>query len=138
VVSRREAARRKAFLAKKFSGTKYTGLIKSTSDLRYWASVPDWKHRCRRCDKGSDEIGLCLDCTNLLNQEGRCFECFEMVVHLKDGYRTSCCTTCLHKEIEGGNPHGYKEGGQLGGGLRTNFYRSNTNDNSARMIEESN
>lgn len=124
--------------AKELAKTQYTGLIKSTADLRYWASVPDWKHRCRRCDKGLDEYGLCVDCINLLRGENRCFECFNKIAQTGFSWPTSCCTECHNKNVHVGSPVGYKEGGFRSGQMRTNYRTDNTNDNHAKIYEERN
>jgi hypothetical protein len=132
----RIASMKKAALPKPIdrSTTQYTGLIKSTADLRCWAGVPDWKYRCRRCDKGMDKHGLCFDCHQYLSAEGRCFTCYDVIVNT-DGCRPTTCVKCDKMTLPSANTHGYKEGGIQSGGLRTNYYQDNTNDDNAKLCE---
>lgn len=119
------------------SGTEYTGLINSTADLAYWAGVPDWPHRCRRCGRGQNEYGICLDCSTLIRDETRCYGCFRKI-NLANYEGGGECEQCRRKPSTGtgaANPSGYKEGGPLSGGLRTNYYRDNTNDNNIKILE---
>lgn len=127
LIERCRHLRPKRYVIKKrdYSGTEYTGLIKSTKDLAYWASVPDWKHRCRWCKRGIDHYGLCLDCEKRITAEERCIECFDKIVQAV----AFTCATCLNKDIHVGNPHGYNEGGGR------NFHRDNQNDNTAKINE---
>ena len=122
--------------------TEYTGLIKSMADLVYWASVPDFKCHCERCKKGIREEtkkynkGFCDNCIVVMMSEKRCFVCFEKITGKRFYHLGDVCQSCGIPVPIGGNHHGYKEGGVLSGGLRTNYYGDNQNDNSTKIYEQ--
>ena len=130
------------------NGTEYTGLIKSTADLRYWANIEPHKIHCAKCEKSisrklkTHNNGFCDDCAEFLVTGNRCCICFKKI-HAVNKYDTAIgnhnliCNACNSKFGGNcGNSHGYKEGGKLSGGLRTNYRTDNVNDNNSRMLED--
>lgn len=127
--------------------TEYTGMIRSTEDLRYWADKTGFKYHCERCSKGisihikTHNKGFCNDCRSWLLTKNRCCICFEEIRKLEShNHNTNslslvCCECHAKFQNCASNSHGYEEGGKLGGGLRTNYWVDNENDDIAKICE---
>ena len=123
--------------------TVYTGLIKSTADLAFWANQKPFYYRCAKCKTGiekqakCDNRGLCDDCRTEVRENERCIVCFEKITNQTHRYEFgNACRVCVSPAPTGGNHHGYKEGGKLSGGLRTNYWVDNENDDIAKILEK--
>ncbi len=130
-------------------GTAYTGLIKSTADLCYWANRVSFKHRCARCEVGitkktkNENNGVCNRCHCLMQNTPTCSVCFKKI-HDVGTFNSNTvmsrllCLACHARCIghEGANTHGHKEGGGIRGGMQENFWMENENDNVVKLYED--
>jgi RNase P subunit RPR2 len=131
-----------------YTSTKYTGIIKSTADLAYWANIKPWTTHCAKCEISiskklkAHNNGFCDACAEFLVQGKRCSICFKKIhgvgtFNADTNMHSLVCLACSNKfGGEASNAHGYKEGGKQSGGLRTNYRTDNVNDNNSRTLED--
>jgi len=113
--------------------------------LIIWINAPEPKFHCAWCKKAIEKDikcynhGFCDECKAKIVKDDRCVVCFERISVRVDCYSVeSSCRCCNARSASGfaRNPRGYAEGGKLSGGLRTDFWTDNENDNLVKLYEK--